>query len=138
MSDALIYPLLVQVALTFALLIANGLMRSHAVGSGAVKPVDIVLGQRAWPQRVQQVSNAFQNQMETPTLFYVGVVLAVILEIGGPVLLGLACLWSGLRLLHAYVHVTSNHLRWRFLSFVAGVIILMAFWAVLVVGLVTR
>lgn len=138
MSDALIYPLLVQVALTFVLLGANGLMRSRAVGSGAVKAADIVLGQRAWPKRVQQVSNAFQNQMETPTLFYVGAVLALTLGVGGAVLLGLACLWSGLRLLHAFIHVTSNHLRWRFLSFVAGVFTLMAFWIVLGVELVTR
>lgn len=138
MSDALIYPLLVQVALTFVLLFANALLRTGAVGSGKVKPADIVLGQRAWPRKVQQVSNAFQNQMETPTLFFVGVILAIVLGVGGPILLGLAWAWAGLRIVHAFIHATSNHLRWRFYAFAAGVFTLLAFWITLAIGIVTR
>ncbi|RKQ95589.1 MAPEG family protein [Maricaulis maris] len=138
MSDALIYPLLVQVALTFVLLFANALMRTGAVGSGKVKPADIVLGQRAWPRKVQQVSNAFQNQMETPTLFFVGVILALVLGLGGPVLAALAWVWAALRIIHAVIHTTSNNLRWRFYSFAAGVFVLLAFWITLAVGIFTR
>ena len=106
--------------------------------SGKVKPADIVLGQRAWPRKVQQVSNAFQNQMETPTLFFVGVILAIILGISGPVLLTLAWVWAGLRVVHAIIHTTSNHLRWRFYSFAGGVFVLLAFWITLAIGIVTR
>ena len=138
MSDALIYPLLLQVALTFVLLFANALMRTGAVGAGKVKPADIVLGQRAWPRQVQQVSNAFQNQMETPTLFFVGTILAVILGVGGPFLLSLAWLWAGLRIVHAVIHTTTNHLRWRFYAFAAGFFVLLAFWVTLAIGIVTR
>ncbi|OLF77749.1 hypothetical protein AWH62_03495 [Maricaulis sp. W15] len=138
MSDALIYPLLVQVALTFVLLFANALMRTGAVGSGKVKPADIVLGQRAWPRKVQQVSNAFQNQMETPTLFFVGIILALVLGLGGPVLVALAWVWAALRIIHAVIHTTSNNLRWRFYSFAAGVFVLLAFWITLAVGIFTR
>ncbi|WP_297734804.1 MAPEG family protein [uncultured Maricaulis sp.] len=138
MSDALIYPLLLQVALTFVLLFANALMRTGSVAAGKVKPADIVLGQRAWPRKVQQVSNAFQNQMETPTLFFVGVILAIILGISGPVLLTLAWVWAGLRVVHAIIHTTSNHLRWRFYSFAGGVFVLLAFWITLAIGIVTR
>ncbi|WP_291844658.1 MAPEG family protein [Maricaulis sp.] len=138
MTDALIYPLLVQVALTFALLFANALMRTGAVASGKVKPSDIVLGQRAWPKQVQQVSNAFQNQMETPTLFFVGVILAIMLQLSGPVLLALAWIWVALRLLHAFIHCTSNNLRLRFYAFAAGVFVLLGFWAVLAIGVFTR
>ncbi len=135
MSDALIYPLLVQVALTFLLLFANAFLRTGAIAAGKVKPADIVLGQRAWPRKIQQVSNAFQNQMETPVLFYTGVLLALVTGVGGTALLVLAWLWVALRIIHAVIHTTFNHLRWRFYAFAAGVFALVGFWIVLAVGL---
>jgi hypothetical protein len=46
-------------------------VRFAAVRAGEVQIGNIALGQRAWPTRVQQVSNAFQNQFELPVLFYV-------------------------------------------------------------------
>jgi len=138
MSDALIHPLLVQVALTFVLLFATAFLRTGSIAAGKVKPADIMLGQMAWPKKVQQVSNAFHNQLETPILFFVGVVLAIVLEVGGPVLLALAWVWAGLRIVHAFIHTTSNHLRWRFYCFAAGVFVLLAFWVTLTIGIVTR
>ena len=138
MYDALIYPLLVQVALTFVLLFATAFLRTGSIAAGKVKPADIMLGQRAWPKKVQQVSNAFQNQLETPILFFVGVILAIMLGVGGPVLLALAWVWAGLRIVHAFIHATSNHLRWRFMAFAASIFVLLAFWITLAIGMVTR
>ena len=68
---AILAPVFVQVALTFALLIWTGRVRFAAVRAGEVQVGNIALGQRAWPTRVQQVSNAFQNEFELPVLFYV-------------------------------------------------------------------
>ncbi|WP_417480036.1 MAPEG family protein [Maricaulis maris] len=138
MSDALIYPLLVQVALTFVLLFATAFLRTGSIAAGKVKPADIMLGQRAWPKQVQQVSNAFHNQLETPVLFFVGVILAFVTSVGGPVLLALAWTWVALRIVHAFIHATSNHLRWRFYCFAAGVFVLLAFWITLAIAIVTR
>ena len=68
---AVLAPLFAQVALTFAPLIWTGCARFAAARAGEVKIQDIVLGQSAWPARVQQASNTFQNQFELPVLFYV-------------------------------------------------------------------
>lgn len=138
MSDALFYPVLMQVGLTLALAVATGLMRFRAIASGRVKPGDIALGQGAWPRRAQQVSNAYQNQMEAPVLFYAGALFATVLGVTSTALVVLAWVWAVSRLLHAFIHVTSNHLRLRFMAFAAGMLCLMAFWIVLVVEVVTQ
>ena len=131
MNTALIFPVLAQVALTFALLLATGARRYFAVASHEVKVRDIVLGQRAWPTKLQQLGNALNNQWETPTLFYAAIGFALILQAQSALLLPLAWAWVGLRALHALIYVTVNNLRFRFLSFVAGVAVLIAFWGVL-------
>ena len=113
-------------------------MRFGAVAGGKVKPGDIVLGQRAWPTRVQQVGNAFQNQLETPILFYAGIAFALILESGSAILVMLAWTWFGLRLLHAGIHVTTNSLRPRFMAFAASALVLLSFWIVLTVEVMSR
>ena len=61
---AILLPLFVQVFLTFALLIWMASVRGRALRGGEVRPVDIALRQRAWPERVEQVGNAFANQLE--------------------------------------------------------------------------
>ena len=74
---AVLGPVFVQVALTFALLIWSGTLRIRAVRTGVVHSRDIALRQPNWPPRATQISNAFQNQLELPVLFYVVVVLAL-------------------------------------------------------------
>jgi hypothetical protein len=63
-------PLFVEVLLTFALLFWAGALRSGDLRAGTVRPEDIGLRELNWPQRTTQVSNAYGNQTELPTLFY--------------------------------------------------------------------
>ena len=90
MNLDLLYPVFVQVALTFALAAAMGPMRYLAVSSRQVKPRDIIMGQRNWPVRVQLVSNAYENQLGLPVLFYAGTALALIVGAASPALVVLA------------------------------------------------
>ena len=75
---AILAPAFVQVALTFVLMLWMGRARFAAVRAGQVKVEDIALGQRAWPDRVMQIVNAFHNQFETPVLFYALVAFALL------------------------------------------------------------
>ncbi|WP_339745663.1 MAPEG family protein [uncultured Maricaulis sp.] len=138
MNSALLIPVFVQVALTFVLVFTMGAMRYRATTSGKVKPADIVLGQRAWPVRVQQVSNAYENQLASPLLFYAGIAFALIAGATSVLLVVLAWAYVGLRLLHALIHVTSNHLRSRFMAFAAGLLVLLGYWVVFALELMTR
>ena len=128
--QSVLLPVFVLIALTFGLLLATGVTRVGAVKSGQVKPKDIALGQSVWPDRIAQVGRAFQNQLETPVLFYVLVVLAILTKKDD--LLFVVCEWVfvALRLLHAWIHVGSNNLSRRFAVFVAGTTMLMFMWIV--------
>ncbi|WP_339741600.1 MAPEG family protein [uncultured Maricaulis sp.] len=138
MNYALLYPVFIQVALTFALVFTMGAMRYGAVASGKVKVADIALGQRGWPVRIQQVSNAYENQLASPVLFYAGIAFALIAGSTSVLLVVIAWAYIGLRLLHALIHVTSNHLRSRFMAFAASLLVLLGYWVVLAVELMTR
>jgi len=138
MNSALLFPVFVQVALTFVLVFTMGAMRYGAIASGKVKPADIALGQHGWPVRIQQVSNAYENQLISPVLFYAGIAFALIAGSTSVLLVVLAWAYVGLRLLHALIHVTSNHLRSRFMAFAAGLLVLLGYWVVFALELMTR
>ncbi len=67
---AVLLPLFVEVALTFALLFWMARSRVGAVKSKQVKMADVALGQLNWPPRVQQISNSYHSQFQLPVLFY--------------------------------------------------------------------
>jgi hypothetical protein len=137
MSDIqLLYPVLAQVALTFVLLIATGKSRAAAVQRGEVRIKDIALGQKAWPDRVTQVSNSFHNQLELPILFYVLIAFVMITHSGNMLLLALAWVFVALRLVHAWIHTTHNRVLQRFYVFLAGAGVLIAMWGIFAVHLI--
>ena len=103
----------VEVILTFALLFSAGALRSGDLRAGTVKPEDIALRELNWPRRTAQVSNAYDNQTELPTLFYVLTILAYFTHHAGLLFVMLAWVFVVFRLLHACVHVTSNIPNWR-------------------------
>src|SRR5579883_130497 len=80
MIQAILIPLFVQVALTFALLFAMAGLRTRDIKSGAVDRHRIALREPNWPTRTTQVANSFANQFEVPVLFYVLVILLIVLH----------------------------------------------------------
>jgi hypothetical protein len=130
---AVLAPLFVQVALTFVLLVWLAKNRVTLVGSGAVKRKDIALREPNWPPRVLQIQNAVSNQLEVPVLFYVLTILAIVTRHADLLFVVLAWVFVLLRLVHASIHVTSNDVRKRGLTFIAGTTVLMVMWAIFMV-----
>jgi hypothetical protein len=126
--NPLIIPLLAQILLTFVLLFRMGSMRLKALRLGKVKMKDIALGQNAWPEAETKASNSYHNQFELPVLFYSALLFAILYQINSTVFLALAYLFSISRILHAFVHSTSNIVRLRFLLFIVGAFSLLAMW----------
>lgn len=127
---AILLPVFVQVALTFALLFMTGARRFAALRKGYVRIPDIALGQRAWPGRVQATSNAFANQFELPVLFFALVPLAIITRKADIVFVALSWVFVVTRLVHAAIFVTTNDVRQRFGAFVVGALVLLIMWLV--------
>jgi hypothetical protein len=126
-------PLFVEVILTFALLFWAGALRSSDLRAGTVKAEGIRLRELNWPQRTAQVSNAYDNQTELPTLFYVLTILAYFTHHAGTGFVLFAWVFVALRLLHAGVHVTSNNPKLRGMLFGFGSLVLAIMWAIFMI-----
>jgi len=133
--QAVLFPLFVEVALTFVLLFCTGRVRIATVRSGQVRVGDIALGQQNWPAGPTQFANAYKNQFELPVLFYVLTILAWMTRQADLLFVILAWLFVLTRLGHAYIHVTSNRLSHRFTAFAAGYLVLAVMWVIFAVRL---
>ena len=132
-TQAILLPLFVQVALTFALGFWLAGARVSAIRGRAVKMRDVALREPNWPPRLLQVHNAFLNQLELPVLFYVLTILALVTRHGDLVFVLLAWVFVTLRILHAREHVTSNDLRRRGPLFIASCMVLAVMWLIYIV-----
>ncbi len=128
----IIYPLLVQVALTFVLMFVMAMKRVKAARAHRYQLRDIAVDAAKYPDDIRKFGNSYLNQFELPVLFYV---VCVVLLIAGPgnnkLYLLLAWGFVAARIVHAFVHVTSNNVIRRFYAFLAGAIILIAMWLLL-------
>jgi hypothetical protein len=135
--QAVLLPLFVEVILTFVLMLRMGALRRADYNSGAIKADDVALREPRWPARTTQAANAFANQFELPVLFYVLTILAWVTRHAGIVFVVLAWVFVICRVLQAYVHVTSNVVRYRSLFFSVGAVVLMIMWALYIIEVLT-
>lgn len=126
-------PLFVEVALTFGLLTWMFFARARDLGSRAVHPRDIALGQSNWPARSTQIANCFNNQFQVPVLFYVLTILSIMTRHADVVFVALAWIFVLSRLGHAYIHTTSNRVTSRGQIYGVGALALMIAWVIFMV-----
>jgi hypothetical protein len=129
----ILLPLFVEVVLTFVLLFWLAPLRRNAIRGGGLHPRDIALGQKAWPQRTQQIGNSFDNQFQLPVLFYVLTILSIITHHADVVFLVLAWIFVLSRLAHAFVHTTSNRVMVRGGLYGVGAFALALAWLIFII-----
>ncbi len=135
MTLALLYPLLAQVLLTLLMLIALGVVRDRALRAKSVSMRDIALDNRNWPDDARKFDNNFSNQFELPVLFYVLILAALHTGATNILTIVLAWLFVITRVLHAFIHCTSNRVRPRSIAYGVGAICLLGIWIVIVLKL---
>ena len=133
----ILLPLFVEVILTLVLWSWMAMLRTRDFNSGAVRPDNIALREPNWPKRTTQLANAFANQFELPVLFYVLTILEYVTHLAGIVFVVLAWVFVVFRLLHAYVHVTSNIVRLRGALYGVGAFVLIIMWVIYIVEVLT-
>ncbi|MCI0736226.1 MAG: MAPEG family protein [Beijerinckiaceae bacterium] len=126
--QAILLPLFVQVAVTFVLGFWLARLRWGLVLRKEVRWQDIALRQKPWPDRAEQVGYCFQNQFETPIVFYALVILAILTKKADIVIVTMEWLFVAARVAHAYIHTTSNYVPLRGQFYIAGVIVLFLMW----------
>ncbi|HRN88723.1 MAPEG family protein [Hyphomicrobium sp.] len=125
---SILYPVFVQVLLTFVLMNWMRVERFGAIRRGDVTLDSISLRQPAWPPRATQVANAFHNQLELPILFYALVAFLMITTQVNIWFLILAWVFVIARVVHAVVHTTTNDVRQRFVTHAIGAAALFIMW----------
>ena len=131
--QAILLPLFVQVALTFALLFWMAFARIGVIKRKEAKMADIALGPPNWPPKVPQLGNSYHSQFQIPLLFYVLVALAILTKSADLLFVVMSWAFVLTRLLHAYIHTGSNTVRHRFNAFAVGAMILLAMWIIFAV-----
>ncbi len=127
---ALLYPLLIQVALTFAVMFHMYVRRVAEFRNRRIHPQAAATRAQARDALTDSAPAAdnFQNQFEMPVLFYAAIILAITLLLQDVLLAALAWTYVGLRVLHALVHVTYNAVMHRFYLFACSAVVLFTMW----------
>lgn len=124
----ILYPVLVQVGLTYFLQLWMGRERLKAVRAGTVQRGANAGIRPTWPARAGVISNAFHNQLEMPMLFYAASAFALLANAADPTMIALAWGFAILRLVHAIIHTTYNNVAHRFTVYIISSMVLLAMW----------
>jgi hypothetical protein len=132
-GDLVFYPILVMVLLTLLIYVRLIKVKIREMRAGRVDMERRALHEEAWGDAVLQINNNIRNQFELPVLFYVVCGALWALEGVGIVALVAAWLFVLSRIVHAWIHLTSNRIKFRRQSFTVGwwvlvFMVLLAIW----------
>ncbi len=132
----ILYPLFAMICLTLFCIARLGYLRFVAVKRGHVDPrfFSLFRGYEE-PEKLAAYSRHIVNLFEAPLLFYVLVITAFVTGQTGGIIVGLAWAYFGIRLIHSYVHLTSNVVLVRFRLFAFSMLVLMILWGILLTGI---
>ena len=125
-NDLIFLPVLAHIILIFMMYIYLGRVKTRAIEEGNVDRQKASLNPKAWPEYVVKVSNNLGNQFESPILFYILSVIYYLTNHVNNILVLIMGVYVLSRYIHAYVHVTSNYVPYRYKFFVIGLLILLA------------
>jgi len=135
----MVYPMFALVLLTFAVLVILFRARVAAVRAGRLSLVYFRLYQgEDEPESTKKPARHVANLFETPVLFYVACLAAMVARVDGLAMTLLAWAYVASRYLHAFVHIRGNRLSRRMRAYFASLLILLAMWVYLVIAISLR
>jgi hypothetical protein len=123
-SDLIFWPVIVQILIVIAGFMLLGIRKKQALKNGQVDLKKAALDNDAWPDEVLKVSNNIRNQFQVPVLFYVLCFMFYALDAVTIANLSLAWVFVLSRVIHAYVHMSSNFVPARFSVFTLGFVVM--------------
>jgi hypothetical protein len=128
-AEAIFVPVAVLAIWTIVVLVLTGARRVRAVRAGRVPARAFRFGESAEvPADVAVVNRHLMNLLEMPLLFYVVVLGFYVTRQGSPGVVWLSWTYVALRLMHSFIHLTSNRIIPRLATFAAGNVALLAMW----------
>jgi len=117
-------PVLVQILITIAGFMLLGVRKAKALKAGGVDQSKTALDNDAWPDSVKMVSNNIRNQFQVPVLFYVLCIIYYSIDAVTSTVIYLAWAFVISRIIHAYIHMSTNYVPARFRVFTIGFVIM--------------
>jgi hypothetical protein len=131
----MIYPMFAMVLLTAFVLATLFRSRVGAVRKGLLSAAYFRIYQgETEPESSAKPARHFANLFEAPVLFYVVCLAAMITHFTGIAMQVLAWIYVAARVVHAYVHLGGNRLRYRMRAYFFGWGVLLAMWIYLLVA----
>jgi len=127
--ELIIWPMVVLALCTLYLYVPMSQARRAALAKGKVKASEFRLNTNE-PDESLVYINALNNQYETPVLFYAVCVAAYATGNAGTTMIILAWLYLILKIMHIFIHVTSNRIRYRRPIFMCAYLVLAGMWLV--------
>ncbi|MBX3702346.1 MAG: MAPEG family protein [Steroidobacteraceae bacterium] len=118
--DLIFLPVLVQVALTLAIYVVLIRAKIRAIKAGECDQARRALYDDAFPEYVLKINNNLRNQFELPVLFYVVALVLWALDAVNVAALVAAWAFVASRLVHAWIHCTTNVVAHRRRVFTVG------------------
>ena len=132
----LIYPMFAMVLLTAVVLVSLFMSRVQAVREGKVSAHYFKTRQDGIePESSLKRSRQFSNIFESPTLFYIACLAAMITQQAALSFVLMAWIFVLLRVMHAYIHIGRNRLRPRIAVYALSWIVLLSMWTYLAIGI---
>ena len=128
-AQAIFGPVCVLALWTLLVLYMTGSRRVRAALSGRVPRDAFRLGESDdVPPDVSVVNRNLMNLLEVPVLFYVVCISLYVTHQVNSVVVALAWLYVLLRVVHSFVHLTSNRIMQRLIAHAASNFTLLAIW----------
>ncbi len=135
-DTAIFWPMMAHVLLVYAIYFLTSSRRAAAIRAGSARSSQF-RENRDEPDESVFVHNNLVNQFELPVLFYAVCLTLYVTGSTGIAALFLAWVFAFSRYVHAWIHVTSNRIRYRRPAFIVGFVTLGLLWLVLAWTLLT-
>jgi hypothetical protein len=127
--EGIFAPMCVLALWTGAVLLLTAVIRVRAVAKGRIPSDAFRIGESPdVPLDVAVVNRNFMNLLEMPVLFYVVCISLYATRTVAPGAIVLAWVFVALRLAHSAIHLTSNRVLHRLVTFAASNVVLVALW----------
>lgn len=134
-QTAIFWPMLAHVALVYGIYVLMFLRRKVAVQAGSTKISQFRENTNEPPESLF-VRNNLANQYELPVLFHACCLALYSVTAAGLFAVVLAWVFVISRYVHAYIHVTSNRIRYRQPAFTLGFLVLAIMWIWLALAII--
>ena len=124
--------MLAHVLLIFIAYVVLAIRRKNSIVTGEAKVSQFKVRHEE-PSSSVNAANNIMNQFEAPVLFHIVIICLFVTAGVSYLTLTLAWIFAALRYAHAYIHLTTNKLKWRNMTFRVGLLVLLILWVVFAV-----